>query len=83
MELVANRRSFVYIPLCNHFEQNHQVVHRLRRSGAPDPTPYDEATPERLAAQMLEQLGATVAPPLEERKSGRDRTRRRRTTVVS
>jgi pimeloyl-ACP methyl ester carboxylesterase/predicted glycosyltransferase len=61
MELVANRRPFVYIPLRNHFEQNHHVVHRLRRYGAPDPTPYDEATPERLAAQMLERLGAPVA----------------------
>jgi pimeloyl-ACP methyl ester carboxylesterase len=60
MELVANRRPFVYIPLRNHFEQNHHVVHRLRRYGAPGPTFYDEATPSRLAAQMLERLGAPV-----------------------
>ena len=60
MELVANRRPFVYIPLQNHFEQNHHVVHRLRRYGAPPPTFYDEATPDRLAAQMLERLGASV-----------------------
>jgi predicted glycosyltransferase len=60
MELVANRRPFVYIPLRNHFEQNHHVVHRLRRYGAPEPTFYDEATPSRLAAQMLERLGAPV-----------------------
>jgi pimeloyl-ACP methyl ester carboxylesterase/predicted glycosyltransferase len=60
MELVANRRPFVYIPLQNHFEQNHHVVHRLRRYGAPAPTFYDEATPDRLAAQMLERLGAEV-----------------------
>jgi len=60
MELVANRRPFVYIPLQNHFEQNHHVVYRLRRYGAPAPTFYDEATPERLAAQMLERLGAPV-----------------------
>jgi pimeloyl-ACP methyl ester carboxylesterase len=60
MELVANRRPFVYIPLQNHFEQNHHVVHRLRRYGAPDPTPYDQATPSVLAAQMLARLGAAV-----------------------
>jgi pimeloyl-ACP methyl ester carboxylesterase/predicted glycosyltransferase len=60
MELVANRRPFVYIPLRNHFEQNHHVVHRLRRYGAPEPTFYDEATPTLLAAQMLDRLGAAV-----------------------
>jgi pimeloyl-ACP methyl ester carboxylesterase/predicted glycosyltransferase len=60
MELVANRRPFVYIPLQNHFEQNHHVVHRLRRYGAPEHTRYDETAPERLAAQMLERLGAPV-----------------------
>jgi pimeloyl-ACP methyl ester carboxylesterase/predicted glycosyltransferase len=60
MELVANRRPFVSIPLRNHFEQNHHVVHRLRRYGAPEPTPYEQATPARLAAQMLERLGAEV-----------------------
>jgi predicted glycosyltransferase len=60
MELVANRRPFIYIPLRNHFEQNHHVVHRLRRYGAPEPTFYDEATPTLLAAQMLDRLGATV-----------------------
>src|SRR5207253_186560 len=90
MELVANRRPFVYIPLQNHFEQNHHVVYRLRRYGAPAPTFYDEATPERLAAQMLERLGAPVdyAPveadgaaraarliaPLLEERKGRRRT---------
>src|SRR5205807_7489778 len=61
MELVANRRPFIYIPLRNHFEQNFHVAHRLMRYGAPPPTDYDEATPERLAAQMLERLGAGAA----------------------
>jgi len=60
MELVANGRPFISIPLRNHFEQNHHVVHRLRRYGAPDPTPYDEATPQRLAAQMLDRLASPV-----------------------
>jgi pimeloyl-ACP methyl ester carboxylesterase/predicted glycosyltransferase len=60
MELVANRRPFIYIPLRNHFEQNFHVAHRLRRYGAPPPTQYDDATPERLARQMRERLGAKV-----------------------
>jgi pimeloyl-ACP methyl ester carboxylesterase len=60
MELVANRRPFIYVPLRNHFEQNHHVVHRLRRYGAPEPTYYDEATPVLLAAQMLDRLGSSV-----------------------
>jgi hypothetical protein len=60
MELVANRRPFIFIPLRNHFEQNHHVVHRLRRYGAPEPTPYEGATPERLAGLMLERLGEPV-----------------------
>ena len=60
MELVANRRPFISIPLRNHFEQNHHVAHRLHRYGAPAPTPYEEATPEVLAALMRERLGAPV-----------------------
>ena len=31
MELVANRRPFLYFPLRNHFEQNFHVRHRLDR----------------------------------------------------
>jgi pimeloyl-ACP methyl ester carboxylesterase/predicted glycosyltransferase len=61
MELVANQRPFIYLPLRNHFEQNFHVAHRLQRYGAPPPTDYDEATPERLAAQMKERLGARVS----------------------
>lgn len=61
MELVANRRPFVYIPLRNHFEQNFHVANRLRRYGAPPPTQYDEATPERLAGQMSQRLRSKVA----------------------
>ena len=60
MELVANRRPFIYLPLRNHFEQNFHVAHRLRRYGAPPPTDYDEATPERLARQMTERLRSRV-----------------------
>jgi UDP:flavonoid glycosyltransferase YjiC (YdhE family) len=60
MELVANRRPFISIPLRGHFEQNHHVAHRLRRYGAPEPTHYDGLTPAALAAQMRERLGAAV-----------------------
>jgi pimeloyl-ACP methyl ester carboxylesterase len=60
MELVANRRPFISLPLRNHFEQNFHVAHRLKRYGAPPPTDYDEATPERLARQMAERLRAPV-----------------------
>jgi pimeloyl-ACP methyl ester carboxylesterase len=60
MELVANRRPFIHIPLRNHFEQNWHVAHRLRRYGAPPSTFYEEATPSVLAAQMLERLGSPV-----------------------
>src|SRR5205823_1116432 len=61
MELVTNQRPFIYIPLRDHFEQNVHVANRLRRYGAPPPTDYDEATPERLAAEMRERLGAGAA----------------------
>jgi hypothetical protein len=60
MELVANRRPFIYIPLRNHFEQNFHVAHRLQRYGAPPPTDYDEATPARLAELMRERLAAEI-----------------------
>jgi pimeloyl-ACP methyl ester carboxylesterase/predicted glycosyltransferase len=60
MELVANRRPFIYLPLRNHFEQNFHVAHRLQRYGALPPTDYDEATPETLAAQMRDRLRAPV-----------------------
>ncbi len=61
MELIANGRPFIHVPLRNHFEQNWHVAHRLRRYGAPPPTPYDEATPSTLAAQMLERLHSRAA----------------------
>ena len=56
MELVANRRPFIYLPLHDHFEQNYHVAHRLQRYGAPPPTNYDDATPIALAGLMRERL---------------------------
>jgi predicted glycosyltransferase len=61
MELIANGRPFIHIPLRNHFEQNWHVAHRLRRYGAPSPTLYEQATPSILASQMLERLNSRVA----------------------
>jgi hypothetical protein len=49
------------VPLRDHFEQNLVVPHRLARYGAPAPTPWDEATPQRLAALMEERLGTAPA----------------------
>ncbi len=60
MELVAARRPFISVPLRRHFEQNGHVAHRLRRYGAPTPTPYDETSPGELAELMRARLGATV-----------------------
>ena len=72
MELVANRRPFIYLPLRNHFEQNFHVAHRLQRYGAPQPTDYASATPSRLAAQMRHRLRARVEyAPVEADGAGR------------
>ena len=60
MELIANRRPFVYVPLRGHFEQNSHVAYRLQRYGAPPPTPYHETEPDKLAALMHTRLGAAV-----------------------
>jgi pimeloyl-ACP methyl ester carboxylesterase len=60
MELVANRRPFVYVPLRGHFEQNGHVAYRLQRYGAPPPTPYEETEPAPLAALMRARLGIEV-----------------------
>ena len=43
MELTANRRPFVYVPLRRHFEQNLHVRHRLEGYGAGTCLEYDVA----------------------------------------
>ena len=61
MELTANRRPFVYVPLRHHFEQNLHVRHRLERYGAGTCLEYDEAIdPDALAAAILTELGRDV-----------------------
>ena len=61
MELTANRRPFVYVPLRNHFEQNFHVRHRLERHRAGLRLDYaDAADPDRLAAAIVGQLDREV-----------------------
>ena len=61
MELTANRRPFVYVPLRHHFEQNIHVRHRLERYGAGRRLDYDEASdPDALAAAVAAELDRPV-----------------------
>jgi pimeloyl-ACP methyl ester carboxylesterase len=61
MELTATKRSFLYFPLRNHFEQNIHVPHRLARYRAGVRMDYAEADPETLAHAVAEGLKRPVA----------------------
>jgi pimeloyl-ACP methyl ester carboxylesterase/predicted glycosyltransferase len=62
MELTANRRPFVYVPLRHHFEQNFHVRRRLERYGAGRWVDYEEAAdPDALAAAIAKELGSEVS----------------------
>jgi pimeloyl-ACP methyl ester carboxylesterase/predicted glycosyltransferase len=58
MELAAAGTPFLYFPLRNHFEQNFHVAHRLEQYCAGRKMDYASATPEVIAAAMLEELRA-------------------------
>jgi UDP-N-acetylglucosamine:LPS N-acetylglucosamine transferase len=61
MELTANRRPFVYVPLRRHFEQNLHVRHRLEGYGAGTCLEYRLASdPEVLAAAIVSELDRVV-----------------------
>ncbi|WP_300008970.1 alpha/beta hydrolase [Pseudonocardia sp.] len=60
MELTANRRPFLYVPLRRHFEQCIHVPHRLDRYRAGRRMDFDELTPERLAAAIAAEIGREV-----------------------
>jgi pimeloyl-ACP methyl ester carboxylesterase/predicted glycosyltransferase len=61
MELTANRRPFVYVPLRHHFEQNFHVHHRLQRHRAGRRVDYDEvADPEGLAKVIADEIDRVV-----------------------
>ena len=79
MELTANRRPFLYVPLRHHFEQNFHVRHRLERYGAGRRMDYDDATarrrsptrsPRRSAARSTTAPSRPTAPA---RAAARDR----------
>jgi UDP:flavonoid glycosyltransferase YjiC (YdhE family) len=52
MELIANRRPFLYFPLRHHFEQQFHVRHRLERYGATGRMDFDDSPPEVIAAAI-------------------------------
>ena len=61
MELTANRRPFVYVPLRRHFEQNLHVRHRLEGYRAGTFLDYAlAADPDALAATIIRELGRVV-----------------------
>jgi UDP-N-acetylglucosamine:LPS N-acetylglucosamine transferase len=60
MELTANSRPFLYLPLRHHFEQNFHVHHRLERYGAGRRMEFDEATPDVIARAIAEEIGSEV-----------------------
>ena len=61
MELTANRRPFVFIPLQHHFEQNFHVAHRLQRHGAGLRLDYSDAVqPEVVAAAVASQIDVPI-----------------------
>jgi len=60
MELTANRRPFLYVPLRNHFEQNFHVRHRLERYRAGRCVDYEDTTPDALAAAIADEIGRPV-----------------------
>jgi pimeloyl-ACP methyl ester carboxylesterase/predicted glycosyltransferase len=63
MELALAGRPFLYFPLLHHFEQQFHVPHRLARIGAGRRMDYTEATPELVAAAVVELLERPVHPP--------------------
>ena len=61
MELTANQRPFVYVPLRHHFEQNTHVRHRLERYGAGRRLDYDAASqPDALAEAIAAEIDRPV-----------------------
>jgi len=56
MELTAAGTPFIYFPLCNHFEQNFHVAHRLDRYRAGHRMEFADSTPDMIAEAMVEAL---------------------------
>ena len=62
MELTANRRPFLYVPLRRHFEQNRHVAHRLRRYRAGRRMDWAALEPDALADAIAAEIGREVDP---------------------
>ena len=60
MELTASKVPFIYVPLRNHFEQNHHVRARLDRYRAGRQMDYDEIDPDTLADAISQEVGKDV-----------------------
>ncbi len=60
MELTANRRPFIYVPLRHHFEQNFHVRHRLERYRAGRCLDYARPGRRSWPQAMAEELGRVV-----------------------
>jgi hypothetical protein len=61
MELTANRRPFLYVPIRHHFEQNVHVRHRLERYRAGRRLDYGETEdPDAMAQVIAEEIGRQV-----------------------
>jgi hypothetical protein len=60
MELVANRRPFLYFPLAHHFEQTFHVTHRLDRYQAGRRMNYATSDPDAIAEAIAQEVGREV-----------------------
>ncbi len=62
MELTANQRPFIYVPLRHHFEQNFHVPYRLERYGAGRRLEYEQAVePDVLAEAIVQEIAHEVS----------------------
>jgi pimeloyl-ACP methyl ester carboxylesterase len=60
MELVANKRPFLYFPIGHHFEENFHVRHRLERYGAGRRMDYATTDPSDIADAIAQEAGREV-----------------------
>ncbi len=60
MELVANKRPFLYFPIAHHFEEYFHVRHRLERYGAGRPMDYAATDASAIAEAIAQEAGREV-----------------------
>jgi pimeloyl-ACP methyl ester carboxylesterase/predicted glycosyltransferase len=60
MELVANRKPFLYFPLLRHFEQQIHVPHRLERYRAGRRMNLASLNPDELATAVIEEIDRPI-----------------------